>query len=295
MFRPLPALAATLCFAPALTAAVPADEPAAVVPDRQVLQLLVPLNRTQVDVSKFAADRAVTPAVKDFAEKMVAAHEEFGRNLARAARRADAHGTMSRAERRRAEQPLRDDGVVTEEEAAEVEIDEDYREELREEQAEAAEDIREERIDSPGDAVDEALQDAREELREVQEEVTEEAGELRGAGRRVRDRVREGVNRGAAAVARRAAGPRVDLRREAFARSHRMVKEALGRQTGRQFDMAYMNHQMLSHLHMLAAVQTAAEHAGPEMKTVLTAAEEKIEGHLAAARELAMTVDKLED
>ena len=345
MFRPratlAAALAAGLCAAPACAdhheddaAAHAADGTHAAVPDRQIMAILTPMNRTEVDISKFAAERASTPAVKDFARKMVAAHEELGRRLARATRRADAHGSLTRAQRRRAETPLRDDGVVDEAEAESVEermerrrelreereevadeiaderaeLEEEAREELEEAREEFREDAREERVDSLGDAVDEAVRD----VREAGDEIDEEARELGDGARRAGRRMRDGVRDGAADLARRTdralnendpprlgmqrrGGGGPNLRTEIARKSHEMVKEALGRQRGKQFDMGYLNHQMLAHMHMLAAVQVSAEHAGPELKTVLEDARGKIEGHLRTARELGTTIDRLED
>ncbi len=98
--------------------------------------------------------------------------------------------------------------------------------------------------------------------------------------------MRNGVRDGAADLAGRADdalnGDRVTPRRDRHVARHMgtlrqeiadkataSVKEAMGRQTGKQFDMAYLNHQLLSHLYMHAAVEVAAEHAGPELKTAL--------------------------
>ncbi|NNJ26921.1 DUF4142 domain-containing protein [Alienimonas chondri] len=322
--RPLSAtLAATLCVAPAL-AQQEGDDASAVVPDRQILSLLTPLNRTEVDISKFAAERAVSPEVKDFARKMVEAHEALARDLSGAARRANAQGDLPRGQRRRAGGPLRDRGVVGEEAAERAEEVMEQREEVREERAEARreiveerveleeesreeirearEDVREERIDSLGGVVDEAVRDAREAGDEIDEEVRELGAEARRTGRRMRNDVREGAATLAGRADRELNGsnartnrPAVNLRRKALAKSHQMVKESLGAQRGCQFDMAYLNHQMLAHLKMLAAVQVSAEHAGPELKTVLREAERKIDGHLNQARELAMKVDRMED
>ena len=341
MFRPraslAAALAAGLCAAPACAdhheedAALTAPGMHAGAQDRQIMAILTPMNRTQVDLGKFAAERASTPAVKDFARTMIEAHEELGQRLARATRRADAHGTLTRAQRRRAEAPLRDDGVVTDEEAENVEermerrrelreeredvveevaderaeLEEEAREELQEAREEFREEIREERVDSLGDAVDEAVRD----VREAGDEAGEEARELGDGARRAGRRMRDGVREGAADLARRTdralnendtprrgmRGGDANLRTEIARKSHEMVKEALGRQRGKQFDMGYLNHQMLAHMHMLAAVQVSAEHAGPELKTVLEDARGKMEAHLLTARELGTKIDLLED
>ena len=295
MFRPhrlalSAGLAAALSAAPALAdhhegGDHAAETKAGVVPDRQILGLLTPMNRAEIEVSRFAAERAVTPDVKDFARKMTEAHEELGKELARAARRADAHGTLTRRERRRAEQPLRDDGAVTGEEREEVlEEIEEGREELAEEREEVREGVREERDDSLGDVLEEAGRD----VRESGDELAEGAGELG-------DGVRRGARRMAGRADRAMNGPRVNLRDEIARRTLEMTKDSLARQEGRQFDMGYLSHQMLAHMRMLAAVEVAADHAGPELKTVLTDAKGHIEGHLGRARELAMRVDKMED
>ena len=295
MFRPhrfalSAGLAAALCAAPALADHHEGGDHAAeakaagVVPDRQILGLLTPMNRAEIEVSNFAAERALTPDVKDFARKMVEAHEALGQQLTRAARRADAHGTLTRRERRRAEQPLRDDGVVTEQREEVAEEIEEGREELREEREELAEEVREERDDSLEDVLEEAGRD----LGEAGDEVAEEARELG-------DGVRRGARRVAGRADRAMNGPRVNLRDEIARRTLEMTKESLARQEGKQFDMGYLSHQMLTHMRMLAAVEVSADHAGPELKTVLTDARGKIEGHLNTARQLAMRVDEMED
>jgi len=329
--RTLPvALAAAVCCSPAFAADEDGNEYAdhAVMPDRQLLSVLLPMNQAEVEVSQFAAERATSPAVKEFAQQMVAAHKRLSENLTRAARRANAHGTLTRDQRRRAEAPLRDDGVVTEDEAEEVaeevqelreeraeireeaaeeraELEAEAREELREAREEAAEEIREQRVNSVGDAVDEALRDVREAGREVEGEARELSAEARRAARRARANVREGAGN----VARRAdralnadrrprgqRGHGVEqLRREIADQATASVKEALARQSGKQFDMAYLSHQMHVHLYMLAAVDVAAEHAGPEMKTALENAHDEIEDHLKVNRDLAMKIDRMED
>ncbi|MFH5804296.1 DUF4142 domain-containing protein [Alienimonas sp. DA493] len=314
--RPLTAgLAAALCCTPAL--ATPQergeralrDAPAATVPDRQILSLLGPMNRMEIDLSKFAAERAVSPEVKEYAEKMVADHQKFASELQRAARRSDAHGSLTPQQRRRTEAPLRNDRVVTEEEAEEIREAREERaereEEAREEMRERREDVREERVNSLGDAVDEAVRDVREAGEEVEQEARELGERARQTGRRTRAEAREG----AADLARRSdralnedrpgrgmnRGRNANLRVQAMAKAHADVKEALGRQEGRSFDLGYLNQQWLAHLKMLAAVQVAADHAGPELKTVLTDAESTIQGHLERTRELAKRVDEMED
>ncbi len=146
-----PALAATLCCAPALAAGPEGDTHAAVLPDREILSILLPMNKAEVEVSRFAAERAATPEVKAFANQMVAAHEQLSQELTRATRRANAHGTLTREQRRRAEAPLRDDGaadgVMTEDEAEEIREERaEVLEEVAEEQAELLEEAREERV-----------------------------------------------------------------------------------------------------------------------------------------------------
>ena len=337
MFRPAlrpvsAALAAAVCCAPALADHHEGEAHAAVVPDRQILSLLEPMNQAEIEVSRFAAERATLPEVQEFARRMVEEHTRLGQDLTRATRRRAAHGTLTPEQRRRAEQPLRDDGVVTEEEAERVEEKMERRQErreevrdareeiaeeraetaeqIREERAEAREEVREERVDSLGDAVDETVRD----VREAGDEIEQEVGELGDDARRGARRMRDGVRDGAANLARRAdrelndddregmrdrgamrghGGP--DLHKEIAEKTTASVKEALGRQSGKQFDMGYVNQQMLAHLRMLAAIDVAADHAGPELKTVLQQAHEKTEGHLRTVRELAMKVDKLED
>ncbi|QDT14075.1 DUF4142 domain-containing protein [Alienimonas californiensis] len=315
MFRPVArslsaALAAGLCCAPALAApqereardrpeARAAAGQTAAVPDRQILSFLTPMNRMEVDLSKFAAERAVTPEVKEYAKQMVADHEKLASDLQRAARRSDAHGALTPEQRRRAEAPLRNDGPVTEEGAEEIEEAREERAEVREEarerMREQREEVREERVNSLGDAVDEAVQDARElgdrarqTGRQVRTEAREGAADLaRRADRELNEeQPARGMNRGRGAV---------NLRTEAMAKAHADVKEALGRQQGKSFDMAYLNQQWLAHIHMHSAVQVAADHAGPELKTVLDDAEKTIQGHLERTRELAMKVDQMED
>ena len=327
MFRPLPAaLAAALCLplgvAPALADHQEGARDAgmqAPVPDRQILGVLGPLNEAEIAVSEFAAERATLPEVKDFARKMVEDHRAFGDRLRRAARRATAHGGLTRAQRRRAEAPLRDDGVVTEEEAEEVEEElEDRRErrrEIREERDEAREEVaeeiqeqREELREERDDSLEDVLEEAGRDVREAADEVGEEARELGGEARRGARRAGREMRDGAGDLARRAdrrlnrpdaghadGGHQANLRAEIAERTTASVKEALGRQTGKQFDMGYLNHQMLVHLHMLAALEVSAEHAGPELKTVLTDARQKVQDHLRTVRQMAMKVDRLED
>lgn len=326
MFRPVAhslsaALAAGLCCAPALAA--PQEREArdspearvavgqtAAVPDRQILSFLTPMNRMEIDISKFAAERAVTPDVKEYAQQMVADHEKLASDLQRAARRADAHGALTPQQRRRAEAPLRDDGVVTEEGADEIqearEERAEGREEAREEMREQREEVREERVDTLGDAVDEAVQDAREAGEVVEQEARQLGERARRTGRELRTESRDG----AANLARRAdralneEQPRrgmnrgrggVNLRVEAMSKAHAALKDELGRLEGKGFEMGYLSQQMLAHIEMLAAVQVAAAHAGPELKTVLTDAEKTVEGHLQRTRELTMRIDKVED
>ena len=301
MFRPLPAaLAAALCCAPALAQDRPADADAGtVVPARQIASFLEPGNRVEIAVSEFAADRATTPDVKQFARTMVEDHRALADALKQASRRAGAHGDLSRRERRAVERDLRDDGVVTEEEREKTaeemrerrEEMEEAREDAAEELQEGREEVREERVDSLGDVIDEAGQDLEEAGDAAAEEARETADEVRRGARRAGEELRENRR----AMGRRMAGPRVDLRDEIADRMIGSLKDALGRQSGKQFDMAYLSHQRLTHLAMLDTLAVLKEHAGPEMVTVLSDAETKIAGHLRTAQELSMRVDKQED
>ena len=301
MFRPLPAaLAAALCCAPALADHHEKGEStAAVVPARQIADFLEPGNRVEIAVSEFAADHAITPDVKQFARTMVKDHRALADALKQASRRAGAHGDLTRRERRAVERDLRDDGVVTEDEREETAEEmrerreelEDAREDAAEEIEEGREEVREERDDSLGDVVDEIGRDLEEAGDDAAEEARETAGEVRRGARRAGEELRENRR----ATGRRMAGPRVDLRGEIADKMIGSLKDALGRQEGKQFDMAYLSHQRLTHQTMLDTLAVLKTHAGPEMVTVLSDAETKIAGHLRTAQELSMRVDKQED
>ena len=275
MFRPL-AAAALLTVSPAFADHHEADEARAVkLPPMQIVNFLAPCNKVEVAVSEFAAGRATSPEVKQFARTMVDDHKAFGEALRRAARR----GGGERGEERREEMRER------------REERRDARDEVAEEIDEQREEIREERVDSLGDVVDEAGRD----LREAGDAAAEEAGELAGEARRGARRAGEELREGRRALGRRMAGPRVDLRGEIADKMIGSLKDALGRQTGKQFDMAYLSHQRLTHQTMLDTLAVLKTHAGPEMMTALSDAETKIAGHLRTAQELSMRIDKQED
>ena len=299
MFRrlfPLPAaaLAAGLLAVPALAdhhekPPAAADGTAQTVPNGQILALIVPKLQVGEQVGRFAMARAVGPDVQEYARRTADEHTALIRELRQAARRAHAHGGMTKRARRAVEGALRDpaadaDGEVTEEEAEEIR---EELEEIREERAEAVEDVREERIDSLGDVADEARRD----VAEAADAVADEVADDRGAARRARR-----MNRGVAdPPAGRKAGTKPNLQQEIADRMVKSLEEALGRQSGRQFDMGYLQYEMLSHLALLDTLAVAEEHAGPEMKTALADAVEHAKAHLAEARQLTMKVDELED
>lgn len=263
--------------------------------DQQIAALIHSCCKNQIEISKFAQERAHSEEVREFAAKMVREHSpgceimaKFAGQLAASDTRLDAVPGEPRAAR-----PARVEGRV------------EGRDDAREERREGRDEAREERRE--GDAPE-----AREERREGRDQAREERREAepRAAARPADRPVARALEGAEGEVRLRAGGDRprpeieVKLGRSAggnlnWVAIHKQIanqclasiKQELGGKEGAEFDKCFMGYQVGAHMQEIDSLKVLRSHATAELREQIDSEIEHATEHLQEAKQIAKQLE----
>jgi len=250
----------------------PAAAPAAAAPagaaqaqgtaDQQIAACLWNCNHNEVELAKFAEQKAKSDDVKDFAAKMIKDHSQAADRLARVAGNLVNAGTA----RGGATETGREVRKVPAEEGKERNA-ENPREDRREGREEAREDRRQARPEDRREGREEAREDRREGRTEAREDRTAVAAGGRGFNW-------------------------VSVHREIAEQCLQSAKKELGSKEGNEFDKCYMGMQVAAHMKALDELKVFKNHATGQLQQDIESAIETTEHHLKDAKKI---MDNIKD
>jgi len=227
-------------------------------PDQQLAACLWGGNHNEVELAKFAQQRAQSDSVKDFAAHMIKDHTQFADKLARSA------GNLISANTARG-------GGDTAREVRKVPA-EDTEEGARPAREEGARGVKE----APGQVRREGREEAREDRRTGREEAREDRREERTA----------------TTAAGRQAFNWVAIHKEIGEQCLQSSKKELERYKGAEFDKAYMGMQVAAHMEMLDKLKVFKNHASGQLQQDIEQGIETTQEHLKEAHKI---MDEIKD
>jgi len=219
-------------------------------------------NHNEIELAKFAEQKAKSDDVKDFAAKMIKDHSQSADKLARVAGNLVNAGTA----RGGATETRREVRKVPAEEGKQKDADTP-----REDRREGREEAREDRREARPEARREGREEAREDRREGRTEAREDRATVATAGRSFNW---------------------VSVHREIADQCLQSAKKELGSKEGNEFDKCYMGMQVAAHMKMLDELKVFKNHATGELQQDIESAIDTTEHHLKDAKKI---MDNIKD
>ena len=243
------------------------------VSDAELATWLIIDNRMEIEFAQYAREKAGSENVREFAAKMAEDHSQFVQKLQDAA------------------------GLGTEQR-------ENQRPRSRRNRNESGSQGESNRRPTPRGETSEAIEDAAKTIRQVSDDTrepvaAEDRSRERDSTRRPNRLQREGNREIPAPFHGEAAGVPAGLlalKQELSQKQLDSIKSALDPRQGANFDIAYVNQQVMAHMNMLDALRVFQRHASSqELKQVLKQGEQATQEHLRLAQNLAEKVDQKEN